>query len=35
LLEDKDLPEYEILTFLMEDKAYILLNTSGDTLYKR
>jgi putative N6-adenine-specific DNA methylase len=35
LLEDKDLPEYEILTFLMDDKAYILLNTSGDTLYKR
>lgn len=35
LLEDTDLPEYEILTFLMENKAYILLNSSGETLYKR
>ena len=35
LLEDTELSEYEILSFLMEDKAYILLNSSGETLYKR
>lgn len=35
LLEDIELSEYEILTFLIEDKAYILLNSSGETLYKR
>lgn len=35
LLEDKEKPPFEILTFLIEDKWYILLNTSWDTLYKR
>lgn len=35
LLEDKDLAEFEILSFLVDDKAYILLNSSWETLYKR
>lgn len=35
LIEDKEKPIFEILTFLIKDKWYILLNTSWDTLYKR
>ena len=34
-MEDIDLPKYEILTFITDDESYILLNTSGETLYKR
>ena len=35
LKEDNQLKPYEILTFLNDDEAFILLNTSGETLYKR
>lgn len=35
LKEDNQLKPYEILTFLNDDDAFILLNTSGETLYKR
>lgn len=35
LIEDKDLPEYEVLAFFHEDRCFLLLNTSGETLYKR
>lgn len=35
LLEDIDLPSYEVFSFLIEDEAFILLNTSWNTLYKR
>lgn len=35
LMEDIEKPPYEILTFIIEDSAYILLNTSWETLYKR
>jgi len=35
VFENSKLPEIEILTFLIENNAYMLLNTSGETLYKR
>ena len=35
LLEDIDLPNYEVFSFLIEDETFVLLNTSWDTLYKR
>lgn len=35
LFEDEKLKPYEILTFLNDDEAFILLNTSWETLYKR
>lgn len=33
--EEWDKQDFEVLTFLMENHAYILLNTSWETLYKR
>lgn len=33
--EEKEKQDFEVFTFLMEDTAYILLNTSWETLYKR
>lgn len=33
--EENDKPIFEVFSFLIENKAYILLNTSGETLYKR
>lgn len=33
--EESDKPIFEVFTFFMDDSAYILLNTSGETLYKR
>lgn len=35
ILEDLNKPKFEILTMIIENKSYILLNTSGETLYKR
>lgn len=33
--EENDKPIFEVFSFFMDDSAYILLNTSGETLYKR
>lgn len=33
--EEQDKPPFEVLSFFIDDYAYILLNTSGETLYKR
>lgn len=33
--EENDKPIFEVFSFFMEDKAYILLNTTWETLYKR
>ncbi|MDD5769955.1 MAG: class I SAM-dependent RNA methyltransferase [Candidatus Gracilibacteria bacterium] len=33
--EENDKPIFEVFSFFIENKAYILLNTSGETLYKR
>lgn len=33
--EEQDKPTFEVFSFLIENKAHILLNTSGETLYKR
>jgi len=35
LREEEDRKPFEVLAFLRENMAYILVNTSGDTLYKR
>jgi len=35
LREEDDRKPFEVLAFLRENRAYILINTSGDTLYKR
>jgi hypothetical protein len=33
--EESDKPIFEVFTFFIDDTAYVLLNTSGETLYKR
>lgn len=33
--EENNKPIFEVLSFFIEDNAYILINTSGETLYKR
>jgi len=33
--EEKNKPIFEVFSFFIENNAYILLNTSGETLYKR
>lgn len=33
--EEADKPIFEVFSFFIDDNAYILLNTSGETLYKR
>lgn len=33
--EEQDKPIFEVFSFFIDDSAYILLNTSGETLYKR
>ncbi len=33
--EESDKPIFEVFTFFIDEQAYILLNTSGETLYKR
>ncbi len=35
MLEDSNKPIFEVFSFFIEDSAYILLNTSWETLYKR